>query len=233
MKIVAIPAFNDNYIWTVVDNGRAIVVDPGEATPVAAYLDANDIALDAILLTHKHDDHVGGVREVVEKFGDVPIYGPTEVSELATEVVRDGDTFELWGVDVSVSRTAGHTEEHVSFLMGDALFCGDALFYGGCGRVFTGDYGAAFEGMQYFAGLDDSVRVYAGHEYTMTNLRFAQSVEPDNEAVAAAVEEVAAVLEAGEPSLPSTIGREREVNLFLQADSVEEFKSLRDIRDGF
>lgn len=233
MEIVAIPAFDDNYIWTVVDNGRAIVVDPGEAKPVVAYLDAHDLTLDTILLTHKHDDHIGGVREVVEKFGEVPIYGPTEVSTLATEVVCDGDTFELWGVEVGVARTAGHTEEHVSYLMADALFSGDALFYGGCGRVFTGDYDAAVEGMQYFAGLDDGVKVYAGHEYTMTNLRFAQSVEPDNDAVEAAIEEVVALRDAGEPSLPSTVGREREVNLFLRAESVEEFKSLRDIRDGF
>lgn len=233
MNIVAIPAFKDNYIWTIVQKGHAIIVDPGEAAPILNYLSENQLTLDAILLTHKHHDHIGGLHEILAKYPNVVIYGPTEVADVANHIVQDGDTFDLWNDKVVVAKTAGHTEEHISYLWKDALFCGDALFSGGCGRVFTGDYDTSFAGLQFFNTLPDDVHVFAGHEYTMTNLRFAKSVQPDNTAIDTALETVANLLAAGKPSLPTTIGYEKTINLFLQAKNVAAFKALRDLRDNF
>ncbi|MBG9982926.1 hydroxyacylglutathione hydrolase [Aerococcaceae bacterium DSM 111020] len=233
MNIHAIPALNDNYIWAITDNERAIIVDPGEAEPVLTFLQDNQLTLDCILLTHHHDDHIGGVQDLTEKFDAVTIYGPTEVSELTTITVADGDCFDLWDQVVEVHLTAGHTEGHISYLMEEELFCGDALFSGGCGRVFIKDYDAAYQGMQYFNALPDSVRIYAGHEYTLTNLRFAEEIDPDNQAIKQTKEEVEALRDNKQPTLPSTIGVERKINLFMTADSVEQFKELRDQRDNF
>ncbi len=233
MKIHAIPALSDNYIWAITDEERAIIVDPGEAKPVLDFLQKNQLTLDCILLTHQHDDHIGGVDSLTEEFDSITIYGPSEVSDLATITVTDGDCFDLWGQVVEVHLTAGHTPEHISYLIGEHLFCGDALFSGGCGRVFTKDYDAAYQGMQYFNSLADNIQIYAGHEYTLTNLRFAEGLEPNNQAIKQAKEEAEALQNSNKPTLPSTIGREREINLFMTADSVERFKELRDQRDNF
>ena len=130
-------------------------------------------------------------------------------------------------------KTAGHTEEHISFLTEDALFCGDALFSGGWVRVFTKDYQAQYDALQTFNSLADDVKVYAGHEYTLTNLRFAHSVRPTNEILEEAINEANDFREQGLPTLPSTIGREKEINLFLQAETLDEFRALRDARDAF
>lgn len=233
MNIHPVKAFSDNYIWVVEKDSKAIIVDPGEAEGVLAYLEENALDLEAILLTHNHDDHIGGVVGVLEEYIDTPIYGPDETSTIAIHIVKEGDSFELLGETFEVFKTAGHTKEHISYLMEDALFCGDALFSGGCGRVFTGDYQAQFDALQKFNELADDVKVYAAHEYTETNLRFAQSIEPDNQVIADALGEVKDLLADNQPTLPSTIQKEKEINLFLQADSLERFKELRDERDEF
>lgn len=233
MNIYPIKAFSDNYIWVVEENENVFVVDPGEGRQVLEHLEKKQLNLTAILLTHHHDDHIGGVEEIVSAHPDTNIYGPSETNALNDFTVADGDTFELFGKNIQVSKTAGHTEEHISFLMGDALFCGDALFSGGCGRVFTGDYQAQFNALQIFNQLDDQVQVYAGHEYTVTNLRFANTVEPNNQKVARALEEVETIRQDKKPTLPSTIGREKEINLFMRANTLEEFVELRDGRDKF
>jgi len=123
-------------------------------------------------LTHDHEDHIGGVEEILATYSNTPVYGPKETNDLADYVVQDGDSFNLMGQGFEVFKTAGHTEEHISYLMGDDLFCGDALFSAGCGRVFTGDYQAQYDALQKFKQLNNSVKVYAAHEYTETNLRF-------------------------------------------------------------
>ncbi|MGX7106529.1 hydroxyacylglutathione hydrolase [Hutsoniella sourekii] len=233
MKINWIKAFEDNYIWVLESGQEAVIVDPGQAQPVLDYLEAEQLDLRAILLTHKHDDHIGGVKQLLSCYRDCPVYGPIEVESLASQVVSEGDSFQIWDQTFQVIKTAGHTSEHVSYLTDDHLFCGDALFLAGCGRVFTGDYQAAYSGLMKLKNLAPEVKVYAGHEYSQTNLKFTLSVEPDLREAQSLLEEVNKRLEKGQASLPSTIGQELKVNLFLQANNWEAFKRLRDQRDHF
>ncbi|WP_028273372.1 hydroxyacylglutathione hydrolase [Atopococcus tabaci] len=233
MKIHPIKAFSDNYIWLMEEGAAVIVIDPGEAKGVLAYLEEQQLQLTAVLLTHNHNDHVGGVKDVLAEYPDTPVYGPEETKELADHIVGDGDSFELLGQRFDVFKTAGHTEGHISYLTEAVLFCGDALFSGGCGRVFTGDYQAQYDALQRFNRLNDDVQVYAAHEYTQTNLRFAHSVQPSNEKVFEALTRVEELRKQDVPTLPSNIGREKEINLFLRAETLEEFIQLRQARDDF
>lgn len=233
MKIKPVKAFEDNYIWIIEKDKQAIAVDPGESEGVSDYLKENNIHLTAILLTHKHDDHTAGVSDLVEEFPETPVYGPVECSEWTSHSVQERDSFELMGETFQVMKTAGHTEEHISYLMGEHLFCGDALFYAGCGRVFTGDYPAQYDSLQQFSQLPDEVKVYAGHEYTLTNLEFAHSIEPDNEAIRQTLDQAKKMRDQDQVTLPSTIGQEKKVNLFMRAKDVDLFKELRDQRDHF
>ncbi len=151
MNINFIKAFNDNYIWTIEKDGKLIVVDPGDAGPVIDHL--KNKKLDYIILTHNHMDHVGGVDELKIKYG-AKVYGPTETSEYNDVTLKDGDEFEIFGEDFKVIFTGGHTEDHISYLVDGNLFCGDALFLAGCGRVFTKDYKKAYEGLKKLKNLD-------------------------------------------------------------------------------
>lgn len=234
MNIHPIKAFSDNYIWMIEEGTEAVVVDPGEAEGVMDYLKEQQLNLTAILLTHNHEDHIGGVKEILAKYSDTPVYGPEETVPLADRIVQEGESFKLLGQNFQVIKTGGHTHGHISFLMGEkALFCGDALFSAGCGRVFTGDYQAQYDALQKFKRLDDEIKVYAAHEYTQTNLRFAHSVQPSNKAVSEALDQVNDLRAKEEPTLPSTIGREKKINLFIQAETVEDFIALRKARDDF
>lgn len=233
MNIHPIKALSDNYIWVIEEGSEAVIVDPGESQNVIDYLEQEELQLSAILLTHNHEDHIGGLGEVINSYPDALIYGPEEVEPLADNFVQEGDSFDLLGQHVQVFKTAGHTPGHISFLMENSLFCGDALFSGGCGRVFTGDYQAQYDALQKFKELGDGVQVYGAHEYTQKNLNFAHSIEPDNQTISDALEEVDELREKDLPTLPSTIGREKEINLFLQAESLEDFTRLRQARDDF
>lgn len=233
MKIKPIKAFEDNYIWMMEKDKQAVAVDPGESKGVKDYLKENELQLAAVLLTHKHDDHTAGVNDLVDDWPELAVYGPVECGEWADHIVREGDSFELLEEDFQVMKTAGHTEEHISYLTGEHLFCGDALFYAGCGRVFTGDYRAQYDSLQLFSQLPDEVKVYAGHEYSLTNLEFAHSVAPDQPAVQEALDQVRKMREEDQITLPSSIGHEKQVNLFMQAEDVKAFKLLRDQRDNF
>lgn len=233
MDINLVKAFSDNYIWIIEEGTEAVVVDPGEAEQVMDYLEEKQLQLNSILLTHNHDDHIGGVQQISAKYPDASIYGPKETEDIADHIVVDGDSFNLLGHNVQVLKSGGHTEGHISFLMGNALFCGDALFSAGCGRVFTKDYQAQYDALQKFNQLDDEVQVYAAHEYTQTNLRFAHSLQPSNTAISEALDQVNEMRAKGKPTLPTTIGREKKINLFLQAEKMEDFKELRNARDEF
>lgn len=233
MNIHMIRALSDNYIWMMEEEAEVLVVDPGEASGVLDYLKEKQLHLKAILLTHNHDDHTGGVAEIVAAFPGTPVYGPKETEPLAEIIVQDGDSFTLLGHNFHVFQTVGHTNGHISYLTGDALFCGDALFSGGCGRVFTKDYAAQYAALQWFKGLDDAVQVYAAHEYTQTNLRFAHSIHSDNEGILKALDEANRLRDQDLPTLPSTIGKEKEINVFLQAGTLEQFIELRTARDHF
>ncbi|MER2063361.1 MAG: hydroxyacylglutathione hydrolase [Alkalibacterium sp.] len=234
MTIHPINALTDNYIWIIEENSSTVVVDPGEAEDVIQYLESSERHLAGILLTHSHDDHTAGVNKLLARFPDTPVYGPEETEDFTTLTLKDGDTFELAGQQFYVFTTAGHTDGHISFLMNEHfLFCGDALFSGGCGRVFTKDYQAQFAALGKFNELDDNVKVYAGHEYTEKNLSFAQAVEPNSQAVSQALAKVKALRSEGRPTLPSTIGDEKEINVFMRAETLDRFKELRDARDDF
>lgn len=233
MNIIPIPALADNYIWVWSQGDEAVIVDPGEAKPVLDYLEANNLKAGAILITHVHADHVDGIGEIVAKYPDVKTYGPVEVSHLVDTVVKDGDTIDLYGSQIEIFLTAGHSEEHISYLVDKQdLFCGDALFSAGCGRVFTGDYAAQYKAMTFFRSLADEVKVYAGHEYTLTNLRFVLSQTSDK-VVKDYYDQTKSKIDKGLPSLPSTIGIEKQINLLLMAQDVEEFIRLRTLRDNF
>ena len=234
MKITPLKALSDNYIWVFEERNKAIVVDPGVAEPVIDWLQEYHLELAVILLTHAHSDHIDGVSQLIAQYENVIVYGPQEVEEIATKTVQSGDTFNVFGHEVQVFLTAGHTMGHVSYLVdGDTLFCGDALFSAGCGRVFTQDYQAQYESLQRFKQFNDHVKVYAGHEYTLTNLNFALSIEPNNQQIQSYREVIANKVQRGLPTLPSSIGIEREINLFLRAETPDDFKRLRDLRDVF
>ena len=233
MIIHPIKAFSDNYIWCIQEETEVVVVDPGEAKGVLDYLEEKQLRLAAILLTHKHEDHTGGIQEIVARHPESQVYGPKETEALANRVVEEGNSFNLLGQTFQVFETGGHTHGHISFLMGDALFCGDALFSAGCGRVFTGDYEAQYETLRKFKRLDDDINIYPGHEYTEINLRFAYDTRPNNKKVSKALEEVRELRAKGQPTLPTTIGREKEINLFLQVETLEEFIELRNARNDF
>src|SRR5699024_10531889 len=186
-----------------------------------------------LLLTHKHDDHIGGVEAIIAQYPKAIVYGPEETKEFNDQTIHPEESFEIYRKHFEVLDTPGHTEEHISYLMDDSLFCGDALFSGGCGRVFTGDYQAQYNTLQKLAQLPKSTKVYAAHEYTLTNLEFAQSIEPTNQVIGEALEKVRKMREKNQPTLPSTIGREQEINVLLRAETVGEFTRLRKLRDNF
>ena len=229
MFINYIKAFDDNYIWTIEKDDKIIVVDPGEASPVINYL--KDKNLDYILLTHKHSDHVGGVAELKNKYGS-KVYGPIETKEYNNVNLKDGDEFELLSENFKVILTGGHTKEHISYLMGDNLFCGDALFLAGCGRVFTKNYKASYDGLRRLKKLDDNTKVYAAHEYSLNNLKFAKSVI-SNEDLDKEYEEVKNLRKEDKITLPSTIGIEKKINPFFIAKDLDEFIDFRNKKDNF
>jgi hydroxyacylglutathione hydrolase len=221
--IIPIPAFADNYIWTLRDGGRAAVVDPGDAAPVLAYLDREGLALTAILATHHHADHVGGVPALLERF-PVPVLGPArETIPGRTRALGEGDVVEVPGIPATlrVLDIPGHTAGHIAFF-GDvggepAVFCGDTLFAAGCGKLFEGTPAQMWTSLSALAALPPGTRVYCGHEYTLSNLRFALAVEPDNQDLWDRQQREQGKRDRGAPTLPSTIGLERATNPFLRA----------------
>lgn len=229
MNINYIKAFEDNYIWTIEKDDKIIVVDPGDSVPVLNYLKNKELV--AILLTHKHLDHVGGVPKLKNKY-DVKVYGPVETREYNDVTLNEGDEFEILDESFKVILTAGHTEGHISYLMGDNLFCGDALFLAGCGRVFTRDYKKSYEGLLKLKNLDDDTKVYPAHEYSLANLEFAKSVI-SNYDLEKEYERVKKLREENKITLPSTIGKEKKINPFLLARNLEEFIIFRNKKDNF
>lgn len=221
--IIPIPAFNDNYIWLLREGPSAAVVDPGDATPVLAYLEREGLALVAILATHHHRDHVGGVTALVERF-DVPVFGPARESIPArTHALGEGDAIRIPGFDLGfeVIDIPGHTAGHIAFTgeFDDALvlFCGDTLFAAGCGRLFEGTPAQMWSSLSKLAALPPETQVYCGHEYTLANLRFAAAVEPANPAISKRFERERAKRDHDLPTLPSTIAEELVTNPFLRA----------------
>jgi hydroxyacylglutathione hydrolase len=221
--IIPVPAFTDNYIWLIVEDDRAAVVDPGDAAPVLAYLDRERLTLAAILNTHHHGDHVGGNRALLERAA-VPVFGPAgEAIPGCTHPLREGDAIVVPGVGVAlrVLDVPGHTAGHIAYagdVDGPVVFCGDTLFAAGCGRLFEGTAAQMWSSLSKLAALPPETRAYCAHEYTLANLRFARAVEPGSGALAARIARDAATRDAGRPTVPSTIADELATNPFLRAD---------------
>ncbi|MDD0823718.1 hydroxyacylglutathione hydrolase [Mannheimia sp. AT1] len=234
LAITPIPALSDNYIWAIVKDKDLIIVDPSESQPVLDFIAKNSLNLTACLLTHNHHDHTDGLPDILKAYPNLTVYGPEEVAQFATKIVKPEQHFELFGYDVRVIESAGHTEQHISYLFGfDYLFCGDSLFSAGCGRTFTGNYQAQFDALQRFKALPNSVKVYAAHEYTQSNLKFAQAVLPESCALSEYQEYVDILRSQNKPTLPSTIGQEMQINPFMQAVDLAEFITLRQQKDNF
>lgn len=236
MKIESIKVLKDNYVWAIINNNDIYIVDVGEATPIINYIEKNNLNLCGILITHNHVDHIGELDELLKKYqnNNLKVFGSKEVAEIVNTVVQEDDSFNIFDKNVKVIKSAGHTAEHISYLLDNKyLFCGDALFMAGCGRVFTGDYAEQFRTLQKFKSLNDDVLIYAGHEYSMMNLRFAKTIFSENYLVDKTILEVTKKLENNIPSLPTSIFLEKKINPFILAKNVKEFKKLRDMRDAF
>lgn len=220
-EIVPIPAFEDNYIW-LIDNGiSAVVVDPGDTGPVGEHLERQGLVLEAILLTHHHGDHTGGAPALRQRF-DCPVYGPRRESIPAvTHPVGEGDSVTLPGLGISfrVLDVPGHTAGHVAYYGINSLFCGDALFTCGCGRLFEGSPEQMQASLAKFAALPDDTLVYCAHEYTLENIGFARKVEPDNRLLLDREQRDRQTRAQGLPTLPSTIALEKQTNPFLRWDA--------------
>ena len=223
LSVRPVGAFSDNYIWFIDSpsaHGRVLAVDPGDAAPVIAELERSGATLAAILLTHHHLDHIGGVPELL-RHGAVPVIGPddTRIAQ-RTSTVRDGERCELpdLGLSFAILQIPGHTVSHIAFWGHGALFCGDTLFSAGCGRMFEGTPEQMNASLTKLRNLPPETRVFCGHEYTAANLRFALTVEPMNRAALEYQASVDRVRAQGNPTLPSTLGLEIQVNPFLRCD---------------
>jgi hydroxyacylglutathione hydrolase len=255
LQVTAIPAFADNYLWLIHDQQHAAVVDPGDAAPIEAALRSLGLKLNAILLTHHHADHAGGVAELLAQWA-VPVYGPAgENIHGVSRPLREGDRVDLTalGLQLSVLDVPGHTSGHIAYVAAEQhwLFCGDTLFAGGCGRLFEGTPAQMTKSLAKLAALPDDTLVYCAHEYTLSNLRFAVAAEPDNADLTSRLAQAQQMRERGESTVPSTIGLEKRTNPFLRYrepsvlqtmrangrlnsdDPVAAFAALREWKNGF
>jgi len=255
MTLLPLPAFDDNYIWMLHDGHQALVVDPGDEVPVLQALQTRQLQLKAILVTHHHVDHVGGVAELRAATG-ASVYGPAgEEMPEPLQRMDDGDTLALLGLHFTVLNVPGHTAGHIAWYSPDVdgqplLFCGDTLFSGGCGRLFEGTPAQMLASLDRLAALPGATRVCCAHEYTLSNLRFARTVEPGNATLQQYARQCEEQRARRQPTLPSTLALEREINPFLRSrqpaiaqavharspaasDAISVFAALREWKNEF
>ena len=226
LKVTALPAFQDNYIWAIHDTENPqdiVVVDPGDAEVVKNAIAQKNWSLKAILITHHHHDHVGGLLELKEIFS-VPVYGPAMESIKGIDFsLAHADTIHIKNTNLnfSILDLPGHTLGHIAYYGHDSVFCGDTLFSGGCGRMFEGTPQVFHESLSKLAALPDATAVYCTHEYTQANLKFACFAEPENSDILAYNDYVAAKRAKNKITLPSTIALEKKINPFLHCENKE------------
>src|SRR4051812_35800038 len=212
MKLIPLPAFQDNYLWVLHDGRRALVVDPGDAQPVLDHLQTAGLQLDAILVTHHHADHVGGVARLHEATG-AAVWGPAaEPVPAPFTPLSQGDRIQVLGIDFEVLDVPGHTAGHIAYYApsvdgSPVLFCGDTLFSGGCGRLFEGTPAQMLASLDKLSALPAATRVCCAHEYTLSNLRFARAVDPANADLLQYAQQCEALRRDDKPTLPSSIGQ--------------------------
>lgn len=220
LSVTPIPALSDNYIWLMrqSDSKRIAVVDPGDAAPVIELIEGEALTLDAILITHHHHDHTGGLGELKQRYHP-HVYGPPDIDGVDS-VLADGDQCSVLGRRFEVIATPGHTLDHISYFAAGIpalLFCGDTLFFGGCGRLFEGSPEQMYASLKRLAELPDDSLVFAAHEYTLANLRFAKAADPDNPQLDEVIAQCQALRDQDRPTLPSHLGTERDINPFLRS----------------
>ena len=231
VNVLTIPSFNDNYIWLIKDSQsqHCVVVDPGDAKPVLEIIESQSLILDAILLTHKHYDHIDGVAGLLASLGnDINIFSKDKLFAEST-LVTEGQSihcFESRFV-LEVMEVPAHTLDHIAFYNEEMLFCGDTLFSGGCGRIFEGTHEQMFYALTRLAKLPDNTKVYCAHEYTTSNLTFAYAIEPKNKALLNYMKVVAKKREQGLSTVPSSIGVEKSINPFLRCEQSELINHLQ------
>lgn len=229
MEIVRLRAFTDNYIWGLRHQGRLAVVDPGEARPVLDHLAHSGDQLSAILLTHHHNDHVGGVAELCAG-RNITVFGPAaENISGITHPLAGGESIQVPGIDTElrVLSVPGHTRGHLAYYRPGQLFCGDTLFTLGCGRLFEGSPAQMWQSLSALAALPGDTQAYCAHEYTSMNLPFALEVEPGNPRLQARAVRLREQIAAGTPTVPMLLSEELETNVFLRPRMPEVVATAR------
>lgn len=218
LTLIPLPAFDDNYIWVLHDEQHAVAVDPGDPAPLIAYLDANQLVLTALLITHHHRDHTGGNTRLRQRY-DCAIYAPDNPRiPAATRLLQGGDAIEIAHppLQFRVIATPGHTLDHISYVGHDTLFCGDTVFGCGCGKLFEGTPAMMANSLDLILSLPDATRVCCAHEYTVSNIDFAKTIDGQNPALLERESRDRRARAAGRPTLPSTLGLEKATNPFLR-----------------
>jgi hydroxyacylglutathione hydrolase len=218
LTLIPLPAFEDNYIWVLHDGHHAVAVDPGDPAPLIAFLDAHQLVLTAVLITHHHRDHTGGNVELRQRY-ECAIYGPDNSRIPAiTHPLQDGDSVDLAepGLHLDVLATPGHTLDHLSYVGHGCLFCGDTVFGCGCGKLFEGDAAMMAASLDAILALPDATRVCCAHEYTLSNIAFAKTLDGDNPALLERERVDRDARTHGQPTLPSTLALEKATNPFLR-----------------
>jgi hydroxyacylglutathione hydrolase len=224
VSVFPIQAFDDNYIWCIHNQSHCVVVDPGDAAPVLAFCQAQQLELCGILITHHHWDHTGGITDLLNAYADIPVYGPhnPNIKQISQPLSQD-DKITLAHLDLefAVIEVPGHTLDHIAYYGDTGLFCGDTLFSGGCGRLFEGSPQQMFHSLAKLTALPKETAVYCTHEYTLANVAFAETVEPNNQALTDFKNWAVQTRKMAEPTLPSSIHREQNINPFLRCLSPE------------
>ena len=229
MQINPIPALKDNYIWMLVDaqSSTAWVVDPGEARGVLDTLKKFNLELKGILITHHHQDHCGGIAELLHVYQNIPVYGSINSGNQHINYrVEEGQSFSCFSLEGQVLEIPGHTLDHVAYYIAKALFCGDTLFSVGCGKVFEGTAQQMYDSLSKLSHLSDDTKIYCGHEYTLANLKFAMLVDPTNKHLQQKLEKARLALQTNGCTLPGLLGEEKKINPFLRCTAPEIIASV-------
>ncbi len=233
MYIHPIATRQDNYIWAIVKDDKAIIIDPADSEPVMAFLVQKKLTLSTILITHEHNDHIGGVAGLCERYPETSVFAHKRHHLRQSKSVDEGDVIVVEGLTFKVWQTSGHTATHLSYLLENDcqihVFCGDTLFSGGCGRVFTGTADALFDSLMRFQTLPPDTLFYPAHEYTLSNLKFGQYIEPNNDEIRQAIHHTQRRLDQHEPSLPTRLSDECRINVFLRCQDGQIINTLTEL----